>query len=45
MVYLCNSLFYRPGHDEQIAKAVHAVVEKEGEFRVSKNVVSLQIRK
>lgn len=45
MVYLRNSLFYRPGHDEAIATAVQEIVEREGVFRVSKNVISLQIRK
>jgi SAM-dependent methyltransferase len=45
MVYLRNSLFYRPGHDEAITQAVQEVVEREGGFRVSKNVISLQIRK
>ncbi|MEL6649664.1 MAG: class I SAM-dependent methyltransferase [Bacteroidota bacterium] len=43
--YLSNSLFYRPGHDEAILAKVQEVVDAEGSFRVSKNVISLQLRK
>ena len=45
MTYLSNSLFYRPGHDEAILKAINEVCSREGSFHVSKNVVSLQLRK
>ena len=45
LTYLSNSLFYRPGHDEAILSEVNKVVEMEGQFRVSKNVISLQLRK
>ncbi|RMG69530.1 MAG: class I SAM-dependent methyltransferase [Bacteroidetes bacterium] len=45
MTYLSNSLFYRPGHDEAITAAVQQVVDQEGVFAVSKNVLSLQLRK
>ncbi len=45
MGYLSNSLFYRPGHDEAINAAVQEVVEREGFFAVSKNIISLQLTK
>lgn len=45
MTYLRNSLFYRPGHDDAIRAAVEAVIAEAGTFRVSKNVLSLQLRK
>ena len=45
LAYLSNSLFYRPGHDEAIRSAVQKVVDREGRFTVSKNVLSLQLRK
>lgn len=45
MKYLKNSLFYRPGHDEAIHKQVQEVVAREGHFAVSKNILSLQMRK
>ena len=43
--YLSNSLFYRPGHDQEILNQVQEVCEREGRFAVSKNIVSLQMRK
>jgi len=45
MKYLRNSLFYRPGHDEAIIEGVKKVCEAQGRFAVSKNVVSIQLRK
>ncbi|MCI4666926.1 MAG: class I SAM-dependent methyltransferase [Bacteroidia bacterium] len=45
MNYLSNSLFYRSGHDDKILMAVQEVVDREGVFAVSKNILSLQIRK
>ncbi|MEO0468259.1 MAG: class I SAM-dependent methyltransferase [Bacteroidota bacterium] len=45
LTYLSNSLFYREGHDEAILSAVNQVVQSDGQFRVSKNVISLQLRK
>lgn len=45
LTYLKNSLFYRPGHDAAITAAVEAVIAEAGEFTVSKNVLSLQLRK
>lgn len=44
MKYLKNSLFYRPGHDEAIQARVQEVVDREGVFEVSKNIMSLQFR-
>lgn len=43
--YLSHSLFYRPGHDEAILEAVQHVCAERGVFAVSKNVISLQLRK
>ncbi|MEM6347874.1 MAG: class I SAM-dependent methyltransferase [Bacteroidota bacterium] len=45
LTYLSNSLFYRPGHDAEILAAVQKVCEAEGDFKVSKNIISLQLRK
>ena len=45
MKYLKNSLFYRPGFDEEILAEVQKVVDEKGEFTVSKRIVSLQMRK
>lgn len=45
MEYLSNSLFYRKGFDEEIIKDVDAVVAEQGNFLVSKNIISLQMRK
>lgn len=45
MRYLSHSLFYRPGHDEAIMAEVNQVCQTEGRFTVSKNIVSLQVRK
>lgn len=45
MRYLSNSLFYRPGHDEAIMDAVQSVCAAEGRFSVSKNIISLQLKK
>jgi len=45
MHYLRHSLFYRKGHDEAIRKEVEEVVKREGRFTVSKNVLSLQLKK
>ncbi|GAB4412807.1 MAG: hypothetical protein OHK0039_19140 [Bacteroidia bacterium] len=43
--YLSHSLFYRPGRDEAILAAIQQVIDAEGTFRVSKNVISVQLRK
>ncbi|MEM7367298.1 MAG: class I SAM-dependent methyltransferase [Bacteroidota bacterium] len=45
MKYLSNSLFYRPGHDQAIMKAVQKICDVEGRFQVSKNIISLQLTK
>ncbi|MDX1909116.1 MAG: methyltransferase domain-containing protein [Bacteroidia bacterium] len=45
MDYLSHSLFYRPGHDAAISAAVQAICDQEGVFKVSKNIISLQLRK
>lgn len=45
MTYLKNSLFYRPGHDQEISEQVWNICEQEGAFRVSKHIISLQVRK
>ncbi len=45
MHYLRNSLFYREGQDEAIKKEVQKVVDQEGRFAVSKNILSLQLKK
>lgn len=45
MNYLSHSLFYRPGHDEAIMSQVDQICKEEGRFTVSKNIVSLQVRK
>ncbi len=45
LTYLSNSLFYRPGHDEAIRQAVNEICSREGSFNVSKNVISLQLKK
>ncbi|TAE57637.1 MAG: class I SAM-dependent methyltransferase [Bacteroidetes bacterium] len=45
MKYLSHSLFYRAGHDEAILEAVGKEIAEKGAFTVSKNVISLQLRK
>lgn len=45
LTYLSNSLFYRAGHDEEIVRQVNEVCRDEGNFQVSKNIVSIQLRK
>ncbi|MEO0900119.1 MAG: class I SAM-dependent methyltransferase [Bacteroidota bacterium] len=45
MAYLSNSLFYRPGYDEEIKGQVQAVIDREGVFAVSKHIMSIQLRK
>ncbi len=45
LTYLRHSLFYRPGHDEAITQAVQAVIAAQGYFAVSKNIISLQLKK
>ncbi|MEZ4772160.1 MAG: methyltransferase domain-containing protein [Bacteroidia bacterium] len=45
MEYLKNSLFYRPGFDQNIIDQVNEICEREGKFEVSKNILSLQLRK
>lgn len=43
--YLSHSLFYRPGFDSQIQKAVQDICDTEGYFAVSKHIISLQLKK
>lgn len=43
--YLSNSLFYREGYDDEIRSAVDKVCSRDGAFNVTKNVISLQLRK
>jgi ubiquinone/menaquinone biosynthesis C-methylase UbiE len=43
--YLSNSLFYRPGFDQEIENAVHEICGHNGHFTVSKNVISLNLQK
>ncbi|WNJ16275.1 class I SAM-dependent methyltransferase [Pontibacter sp. G13] len=45
MKYLRNSLFYRAGHDDAIAREVQAVCDAQGYFGVSKRIISIQLRK
>lgn len=45
MTYLKNSLFYRPGYDREIIDQVNQICLTEGKFEVSKNILSLQLRK
>ncbi|MDX2248605.1 MAG: class I SAM-dependent methyltransferase [Bacteroidia bacterium] len=45
LTYLQNSLFYRPGFDAEITEAVNSICQQEGRFEISKNVISLQLRK